>query len=184
MYNLLDRLAFGASLTRKTAALLTVVAAVGCAEAGDSGNVEDASGFFATTPDATLTSPVFPTSPTNTQIPELSNNLDASVTPADATVMSTYPDAAPRPDATVDGSNPFDFGSLFPTGTPDSSVPPEAGPGGWKLKPDSAKECPAEPPPLPIIGGLCTGIYFFCGWTNDKGQQYTCTCDWIHWLCI
>jgi hypothetical protein len=45
-------------------------------------------------------------------------------------------------------------------------------------------DCPAEPPPIPIIGGLCAGIYYGCGWTNQSGQQYSCICDWVHWLCI
>ncbi len=56
--------------------------------------------------------------------------------------------------------------------------------GEWKLEPDSAPECPADPPPIPIIGGPCLGIYYFCGWKNPAGETYTCTCDWVHWLCI
>jgi hypothetical protein len=55
---------------------------------------------------------------------------------------------------------------------------------GWTLNADSAKECPAVPPPIPIVGGICVGVYFSCGWTSAAGKKYSCTCDWIHWLCI
>lgn len=72
--------------------------------------------------------------------------------------------------------------------SPPPGQQPDAGtadnPEGWKLNADSYKDCPALPPPIPIIGGLCAGIYFGCGWTSAKGAKYSCTCDWIHWLCI
>lgn len=63
-------------------------------------------------------------------------------------------------------------------------TPPAAASGAWKLDDGSAPECPAEPPPIPIIGGPCLGIYFSCGWTDTSGATYTCICDWVHWLCI
>lgn len=187
MSTLIDRLTFRATATRTTAAtLLTLLAAAGCAETEDAlQSVLDSSVAY-TQPDAYVPPTLGPTTgnptiPDNTSpysYPDASVELDAT---------ASYPDAAPRPDASVDGSNPFDFGSLFPSGTPDSSVAPssgDAGASGWKLNADSAKECPQEPPPLPIIGGLCVGIYWMCGWTNAQGQKYSCTCDWIHYLCI
>jgi hypothetical protein len=64
------------------------------------------------------------------------------------------------------------------------SLPTGTSPGEWTLNPDSAEPCPAEPPPIPIIGGACLGIYFGCGWTHPDGRTYSCVCDWIHWLCI
>jgi hypothetical protein len=54
----------------------------------------------------------------------------------------------------------------------------------YKLEPDSDPECPPEPPPIPIIGGACLGVYYTCNWKNPAGETYTCTCDWVHWLCI
>ena len=75
-----------------------------------------------------------------------------------------------------DASGPHSDGGEF--------TPPPSGGGAWKLNPGSFVDCPAEPPPIPIIGGLCAGIYYGCGWTNQSGQQYSCICDWVHWLCI
>jgi hypothetical protein len=63
-------------------------------------------------------------------------------------------------------------------------IPSDTKPGEWKLNKDSFVDCPAQPPEIPIIGGPCLGIYFMCGWTHPDGRQYSCTCDWIHWLCI
>jgi hypothetical protein len=75
-----------------------------------------------------------------------------------------------------DASGPHTDGGEF--------TPPPSGGGTWKLNPGSFVDCPPEPPPIPIIGGLCAGIYYGCGWTNQSGQQYSCICDWVHWLCI
>lgn len=63
-------------------------------------------------------------------------------------------------------------------------TPPSTDGGEWTLDDGSFVDCPAEPPPIPIVGGLCAGVYFFCTWTNESGQKYTCTCDWVHWLCL
>jgi len=63
-------------------------------------------------------------------------------------------------------------------------TPPDPAGGAWSLDDGSAAECPAEPPPIPIIGGPCIGIYFSCSWSNPGGEVYTCICDWVHWLCI
>jgi hypothetical protein len=78
--------------------------------------------------------------------------------------------------------NPFD--DLFGNKDAGTFTPPPDGGGEWTLKADSAPECPPEPPPIPIIGGACLGIYYSCGWTNPAGQTYSCVCDWIHWLCL
>ncbi|MET0344488.1 MAG: hypothetical protein ABW252_25970 [Polyangiales bacterium] len=45
--------------------------------------------------------------------------------------------------------------------------------------PDNPKECPETAPENPI--GSCIGVpvYATCKYGN-----YTCLCDWIHWLCI
>lgn len=78
------------------------------------------------------------------------------------------------------GGNGADGGAGSPPVSGDAGENAE----GWTLNADSAKECPAVPPPIPIVGGICVGVYFGCGWTNAAGQQYSCICDWIHWLCI
>lgn len=89
------------------------------------------------------------------------------------------PDAGPRP-----AVDPFaGIRDLFGGGDGGMNPPP-AGENVWTLNADSAPECPDEPPPIPIIGGACLGIYFACGWTNQHGQVYSCICDWVHWLCI
>lgn len=120
--------------------------------------------------------------------------FDATISPVDA---GGGGDSGPGPDATAAGDAGGFLGGLFGGG--DGSVAdagwkpppgdrPDAGsadnPEGWTLNPDSFKDCPALPPPIPIIGGLCAGVYFGCGWTSAKGAKYSCVCDWIHWLCI
>jgi len=110
-------------------------------------------------------------------------------TPAATTGTSAKPDAGT--DGGLDGIV-TNLGDLFTTsdaGTrqinPDAGTnPPPEGGGKWTLNTDSADDCPAEPPPIPIIGGACLGIYFGCGWTNESKQTYSCVCDWVHWLCI
>ncbi|MFM2418671.1 MAG: hypothetical protein RL385_3394 [Pseudomonadota bacterium] len=126
-------------------------------------------------------------------------------TPTTATGGSTVKPAAPSTPATGTASAMPDastgsglegivtnLGNLFTANdagvrqvSPDagSSPPPEGG-GKWTLNADSADECPDEPPPIPIIGGACLGIYYGCGWTNESKQTYSCVCDWVHWLCI
>lgn len=66
---------------------------------------------------------------------------------------------------------------------PMSEPPPMSG-GAWTLNADSAPDCPAEPPPIPLLGGFCLGFYWPCGWTNASGQVYSCICDLVHYLCI
>ncbi|MFM2418151.1 MAG: hypothetical protein RL385_2874 [Pseudomonadota bacterium] len=128
-----------------------------------------------------------------------------SFTPTTATGGSTVKPAAPSKPATGTASPVADastgsglegiatnLGSLFTTNdagvrqvNPDAGTnPPPAGGGKWTLNADSADECPDEPPPIPIIGGACLGIYYGCGWTNESKQTYSCVCDWVHWLCV
>lgn len=116
--------------------------------------------------------------------------LDSGVAPTDA--GGSKPDASSSLDsgAKADASNPLDDlinGFFKDSGAPKAdagfTAPPDGG-GAWKLNPGSFQDCPPEPPPIPIIGGLCAGVYYGCGWTNGSGQQYSCICDWIHWLCI
>lgn len=66
-------------------------------------------------------------------------------------------------------------GELDPNGAINTKLPPKA---------DNPKECPSLAPPNPI--GICLGlpIYVICGYGTDGGPQYTCTCDWYHWLCV
>lgn len=97
--------------------------------------------------------------------------LDADVPPADS--------GSP---ADSGASSPEDAGTVIPLD--DASVPAPEGGGAWKLKQGSAPECPEEPPPIPLLGGLCLGIYWSCGWENEQGQQYSCVCDWVHYLCL
>jgi hypothetical protein len=151
----------------------------GCAEtetgsdaAIDAGSLPANSG-----PDAS-SSPSVPTPPPV--------SLDASVTPPKLDASVGLDSALPTPDASTsvdastkpsDASVPLDANVFNP-------IPTDTKPADWKLKPGSAQECPPEPPPIPIIGGLCAGIYFMCGWETSDGRQYSCTCDWVHYLCI
>jgi hypothetical protein len=123
-------------------------------------------------------------SPTSTR-----NDSDASVAspPRSANDASAAP--APRNDAgsASSGASEIDdlLGGLF--GGNDGGAATDAAAstsGEWKLVPGSAPECPPEPPPIPIIGGACLGLYYACDWQNAAGETYTCICDWVHWLCI
>ena len=51
-------------------------------------------------------------------------------------------------------------------------------------KADNPKECPSLAPPNPVGDCLGLPIYVICGYGKEGGAQYTCTCDWYHWLCI
>lgn len=185
------------------AAIVALAAFTGCAEGGmeeeplnpGNGSVADSGTPPVTTPvlDSSTSWPV--TTP-DTSVPSTttdagtSSSSDSSISSSDAS--SSKPDASSSLDSgtKTDAGNPLDdlIGSFFKdSGAPaaDASfTPPPEGGGEWKLNPGSFVDCPKEPPPIPIIGGLCAGIYYGCGWTNTKGQQYSCICDWIHWLCI
>jgi hypothetical protein len=54
---------------------------------------------------------------------------------------------------------------------------------GFTPLPNNPKECPAGAPANPV--GPCLGlpIYVGCNYTNGQ-RQYSCVCDWYHWLCI
>jgi hypothetical protein len=182
------------------AAALALAAASGCAEGG----VDEGLDPGADIPDTSTTTPPVTTYDASTP----STTYDASVpsTPSDASTPSTTQDSSAPKDASTaksdassaldsgakaDASNPLDDlinGFFKDSGapSPDASFnpPPDGGGGAWKLNPGSFQDCPKEPPPIPIIGGLCAGVYYGCGWTNGAGQQYSCICDWIHWLCI
>jgi hypothetical protein len=101
-------------------------------------------------------------------------------------------DEPPLPAPTVDagsadaasGTGPYGDVARQVDGGTSRALPTDTKPGEWTLNPDSAEPCPAEPPPIPIIGGACLGIYFGCGWTHPDGRTYSCVCDWVHWLCI
>jgi hypothetical protein len=100
--------------------------------------------------------------------------------------------SAPRPS---DGgtSNPLDnidLGSLLGDGggggggqtgelDPNGEVNPKLPP-----KKDNPPECPSLAPPNPVGNCLGLPIYLICGYGAEGGQQYTCTCDWYHWLCV
>ena len=64
------------------------------------------------------------------------------------------------------------------------SIPAPTDGGKWTLKSGSAPDCPEEPPPIPLLGGLCLGVYWACGWENEAKEQYSCVCDWVHYLCL
>jgi hypothetical protein len=64
------------------------------------------------------------------------------------------------------------------------SIPPPTDGGKWTLKSGSAPDCPPEPPPIPLLGGVCIGFYWQCGWENEAKQQYSCVCDLVHYLCV
>jgi hypothetical protein len=132
-------------------------------------------------------SPTRPTTPPSSSAGSSSSGTSSSGT----AVSSSDRDAGsspPRNDAGgAAGGGDIDdlIGGLFGDG--DAAARP-SGDGGmsgeWTLDPDSAEECPPEPPPIPIVGGACLGVYYTCNWRNAAGDTYFCTCDWVHWLCI
>ena len=54
---------------------------------------------------------------------------------------------------------------------------------GFTALPSNPATCPTGAPANPI--GPCVGVpvYTTCAYTNGA-RQYTCICDWVHWLCI
>lgn len=96
----------------------------------------------------------------------------------------TQPDPGPGTDPDVGPAPVSDAGTEQPIPLDDASVPPPTDGGKWTLKAGSAPECPEEPPPIPLLGGLCLGVYWSCGWENEAGEQYSCVCDWVHYLCL
>ncbi len=64
------------------------------------------------------------------------------------------------------------------------SIPAPTDGGKWTLKSGSAPDCPPEPPPIPLLGGVCLGVYWACGWENEAKEQYSCVCDWVHYICL
>jgi hypothetical protein len=75
------------------------------------------------------------------------------------------------------GAKPHDPSKnpLDPKGNVNQMLPPKA---------DNPKECPSLAPPNPVGDCLGLPIYVICGYGSQGGAQYTCTCDWYHWLCI
>jgi hypothetical protein len=107
------------------------------------------------------------------------------------------PPAAPRDAGSPLGE--FDFGSLLGDGglTPPQQPPaPTGNSGKGELDPngqvnpalppkkDNPPECPSLAPPNPAGNCLGLPIYVLCGYGKEGGQQYSCTCDWYHWLCV
>jgi hypothetical protein len=103
---------------------------------------------------------------------------------------STPAPGTPRPS---DGGVPnpldnIDLGSLLGDGGSGGGQKGELDPNGEvnpKLPPkkDNPPECPSLAPPNPVGNCLGLPIYVICGYGAEGGQQYTCTCDWYHWLC-
>jgi hypothetical protein len=171
---------------------VALTALPGCAETGGPSELDPGLGQADTAAAPTVVDASTPsTSTPNTSIP-WSNPDDTTSVPKDAGVSTAKPDSStPSLDAGAkDAGDPLGdiLGTIFKdSGAPDPDAgfkPPPDGGGEWKLNPGSFVDCPPEPPPIPIIGGLCAGIYYGCGWTNTKGDQYSCVCDWVHWLCI
>jgi hypothetical protein len=131
----------------------------------------------------TSTSPVRPGSSSGT-----TSSSSTSTTAASSSDAGTRPSAAGSDASAQSGSADIDglIGDLF--GDSDGGFKPPPGDGGasgdWKLEPDSDQDCPPEPPPIPIVGGACLGLYYTCNWRNSAGDTYFCTCDWVHWLCV
>lgn len=179
----------GARFPLAACALLALLA--GCAESGVDDVLEGA-----TAPDAG--------GPSGIDAPAQAAD-DAGSAPS-VSILDTGSAASPRSDAggvaapapssqagdagrDASGSlSPDELGGLlddlFGPGADAGFTPPGPTGGEWKLADGSFAECPAEPPPIPIIGGPCLGIYFDCNWTHESGATYTCVCDWVHWLCI
>lgn len=75
------------------------------------------------------------------------------------------------------GAGPHDptKNDLDPKGNVNPMLPPKA---------DNPAECPSLAPPNPVGDCLGLPIYVICGYGKQGGAEYTCTCDWYHWLCI
>jgi hypothetical protein len=186
------------------AASLALAALTGCAESGTDEEPFDPNGAYdagvSGNPQPTYDASTGPSVTQDAGIPW--TPIDAGPSGTDAGSSAPKDAGASKPDATVsgDGGNrdaavPGGGGlniddlitGLFGDGGAPADggfTPPPDGGGEWSLNPGSFVDCPPEPPPIPIIGGLCAGIYYGCGWTNQSGQQYSCICDWVHWLCI
>jgi hypothetical protein len=187
-------------------AVLALAALPCCAEAGMDEQLFDSSVFPGnqpvSTPPVTYDASSTPAVTVDASTPWTGSQTDAQSTAGlggvrnDGGSTSSKPDASSSIDAGRDaGAGAGDLaglggllGGLFgDAGAPPKDAgftPPPDGGGAWKLNEGSFVDCPAEPPPIPIIGGLCAGIYYGCGWTSQSGQQYSCICDWVHWLCI
>jgi hypothetical protein len=175
-------------------AVLAVLPA--CAETGPADELDLGIGQQEASVPSTTTDASLPSTTQDTGVPWSTYDAGAIVmvdagTPAtDAGGSRDSSTPAMDSGAKKDGGNPLDdlIGEFFKdSGAPNadaSFTPPPEGGGEWKLNPGSFVDCPKEPPPIPLIGGLCAGIYYGCGWTNTKGDQYSCICDWVHWLCI
>jgi hypothetical protein len=194
-----------ASLTNRCRALVLLGLLSGCASGGEEGTPWDAptgqDGTESSTADAGFSpssvgtgssgSTPSTTSSSGTNSSGSASSSGSSTGGSDA--VSSDRDAGTtttRSDASsASGGGDIDdlIGGLFGDGDA-ATKPPPSGDGGasgeWTLEPDSADECPPEPPPIPIVGGACLGLYYTCNWRNAAGETYFCTCDWVHWLCI
>jgi hypothetical protein len=161
-----------------------------CAETGDSPS-QDAGpsvGYDAAASGYDASRPATPgTPPPTTPIPV----TPVTSTPRPSTPVTSTP--GPSTPGPSDGGvrsplDDIDFGSLLGDGGGGGGQTGELDPNGEvnpKLPPkkDNPPECPSLAPPNPVGNCLGLPIYVICGYGAEGGQQYTCTCDWYHWLC-